>query len=104
MKKVLVTGSAGFIGYHIIKRLINMDCDILGIDNLNEYYSVKLKEDRLLDIGDKLVFKKVGAYTICLTPIFIEAFPKVYVRNEDNRYECVRDSWDVNEYLQKSVF
>lgn len=56
MKKVLVTGSAGFIGYHLIKRLINMDCDILGIDNLNEYYSVKLKEDRLLDIGDKFNF------------------------------------------------
>ena len=41
MKKVLVTGSAGFIGYHLIKRLINMDCDILGIDNLNEYYNNK---------------------------------------------------------------
>lgn len=62
MKKVLVTGAAGFIGYHLIKRLVVMDCDILGIDNLNDYYSVQLKKDRLLDIGDKsnFSFKKVN--------------------------------------------
>ena len=53
MKKVLITGAAGFIGYHLIKRLINMDMDIIGIDNINDYYSVDLKKDRLLDIGDK---------------------------------------------------
>ena len=63
-----------------------------------------IKNENELSTGDRLVFKKVGAYTICLTPLFIEAFPKVYVRNENNSYECVRDSWDVNEYLQKSVF
>ena len=59
MKKVLVTGAAGFIGYHLIKRLVVMDCDILGIDNLNDYYSVQLKKDRLLDIGDKSNFSSL---------------------------------------------
>ena len=77
---------------------------VCGYTCLDNDRIMKIKNKDELDIGDKLVFKKVGAYTICLTPIFIEAFPKVYVRNEDNRYECVRDSWDVNEYLQKSVF
>lgn len=77
---------------------------VCGYTCLDNDRIMKIKNENELDIGDKLVFKKVGAYTICLTPLFIEAFPKVYVRNEDNMYECVRDSWDVNEYLQKSVF
>lgn len=77
---------------------------LCGYTCLDNDRIMKIKNNDELFIGDKLVFKKVGAYTMSLTPLFIEAFPKVYVRNEDNSYECVRDSWDVNEYLQKSVF
>lgn len=50
MKKILITGAAGFIGYHLIKRLIIEDCFIIGIDNINDYYSPQIKEDRLSDI------------------------------------------------------
>ena len=49
--KILVTGAAGFIGYHVCKRLISLGHDIFGIDNINDYYSPKLKFDRLLDLG-----------------------------------------------------
>ncbi|MBF0464060.1 MAG: NAD-dependent epimerase [Nitrospirae bacterium] len=45
--KVLVTGAAGFIGYHLCKRLLNDGKSVSGIDNMNDYYDVKLKEDRL---------------------------------------------------------
>jgi UDP-glucuronate 4-epimerase len=49
-KKVLVTGAAGFIGYHLSKRLLDSGINVVGLDNLNPYYSVKLKEDRLAQI------------------------------------------------------
>ena len=45
--KVLVTGAAGFIGYHLSKRLLESGCSVTGIDNLNSYYDVSLKEARL---------------------------------------------------------
>ena len=45
--KVLVTGVAGFIGYHLAQRLLAEGIQVYGIDNLNDYYDVKLKKDRL---------------------------------------------------------
>ena len=46
MTKYLVTGSAGFIGFYVAKALLERGDVVIGIDNLNPYYSVKLKEDR----------------------------------------------------------
>ena len=51
MPQVLLTGSAGFIGYHVFKRLQKMGVDVLGVDNLNNYYDVNLKLGRLKDCG-----------------------------------------------------
>ena len=51
MSKVLLTGSAGFIGYHVFKRLQKAGIDVLGVDNLNNYYDVNLKLGRLKDCG-----------------------------------------------------
>ena len=48
--KILVTGSAGFIGYHTIKKLLETNNQIIGIDNLNNYYDVNLKKNRLKDL------------------------------------------------------
>ncbi len=49
--KVLVTGAAGFIGHAVSKALIARGDTVIGIDNLNDYYDVQLKLDRLADIG-----------------------------------------------------
>jgi len=49
-KEVLVTGAAGFIGFHLSKRLLENGASVVGLDNLNSYYSVKLKEDRLAQL------------------------------------------------------
>lgn len=49
--KILVTGVAGFIGYHIAKRLIGKGHEIVGFDNINDYYDTQLKYDRLKELG-----------------------------------------------------
>jgi len=46
-KRVMVTGVAGFIGFHLAQRLLKDGCHVTGIDNLNTYYDVRLKEARL---------------------------------------------------------
>ena len=48
--KVLVTGVAGFIGFHLAQRLLQDGMQVYGIDNLNEYYAVSLKRDRLAQL------------------------------------------------------
>ena len=49
--KIIITGVAGFIGYHLSKRLLEENISIIGIDNMNDYYDVKLKEARLLRLN-----------------------------------------------------
>ena len=49
-KNALVTGAAGFIGFHLCKRLLNDGYRVLGVDNLNDYYDPKLKQDRLANL------------------------------------------------------
>jgi len=46
-KRVMVTGAAGFIGFHLAQRLLKDGCHVTGIDNLNPYYDVRLKKDRI---------------------------------------------------------
>jgi len=53
---ILVTGAAGFIGYHLAKRLLAEDRHVVGIDNLNPYYDVKLKRDRLARLQESPLF------------------------------------------------
>ena len=49
----LVTGAAGFVGYHLSVKLLDRGETVLGIDNLNDYYDVKLKNDRLKQIANR---------------------------------------------------
>lgn len=57
MKKVLITGAAGFIGFHLSKWLCDQNYEVTGIDNINNYYDVSLKESRIN------ILKNVGDFT-----------------------------------------
>jgi UDP-glucuronate 4-epimerase len=59
--KYLITGAAGFIGFHLSKRLLEQGNSVVGIDNLNEYYDVNLKKSRLNELkGDtEFIFHKL---------------------------------------------
>ena len=51
--KILVTGTAGFIGYHLAKKLLDNGHEVIGYDNINDYYDVSLKYARLNELGIK---------------------------------------------------
>ncbi len=65
--KILVTGTAGFIGFHLAKKLLERGDEVIGLDNINDYYSVDLKYDRLNETGikrEKIAYgKKVASET-----------------------------------------
>lgn len=58
---ILVTGAAGFIGFHLSKKLCSLGYHVIGLDNVNDYYEVSLKESRLQHLSklDKFTFKKI---------------------------------------------
>ncbi|MDQ2732340.1 MAG: GDP-mannose 4,6-dehydratase, partial [Armatimonadota bacterium] len=57
--KVMVTGAAGFIGYHVSKQMLERGDDVIGLDSLNSYYDVKLKTDRLSHLQQNKRFRFV---------------------------------------------
>ena len=56
--KVVVTGVAGFIGYHVTKKLILSNYKVVGIDNINNYYDIRLKKD-IQPLNDKDSLQKL---------------------------------------------
>ena len=60
--KVLITGTAGFIGFHLVSRLLQDDHQVVGLDHMNDYYDINLKYDRLREHGVEVEGKPDGLY------------------------------------------
>jgi UDP-glucuronate 4-epimerase len=73
--KVLVTGAAGFIGYHLSSRLLSAGCRVVGLDNLNDYYDVRLKEDRLARLTPEPAFRFVKGDVACAS-LLVDLFER----------------------------
>ncbi len=59
--------------------------------------------EKKLNVGDKILFHRVGAYTMCLTPLFISFFPPVYSVEKNGSVKIVRKKWTANDFLIKSI-
>ena len=79
--KILVTGAAGFIGFHTTAALLARGDTVVGIDNLNDYYDVRLKEARLALRAGKLE----EAFRFALEPSIREHRRAVDIRNRASR-------------------
>lgn len=71
-------------------------CTCLEYDRIFTLYNKPL-----LSVGDRLLYNNVGAYTMCLTPMFIRYIPNIYIKN-GNDYQLIREKWTAGEYIQKS--
>jgi UDP-glucuronate 4-epimerase len=77
MQTVLVTGSAGFIGFHVSARLLALGCRVVGIDNMNDYYDPKLKLYR------NAILQKEENYSFYQGDICdLEKLQKIFSENE----------------------
>ena len=54
--KILITGAAGFIGFHLSKKILKERSHVIGIDNLNSYYDVNLKKNRVIKLNNTKIF------------------------------------------------
>ena len=81
-KKILLTGAAGFIGFHLAKRLLELGVRVIGFDNLNDYYDVSLKESRLQVLQQYAGFTFVKgdlADETAVNALFAEYKPEIVV-------------------------
>ena len=87
--KFLITGVAGFIGADLAIKLLTSGHEVIGVDNLNDYYDVSLKQDRLQLINDADQSEKKISQTFQFFEIDIANRNKMRLLFEDNQFDCV---------------
>tara|TARA_Y100000741_G_scaffold351215_1_gene322087 strand:+ start:1188 stop:2141 length:954 start_codon:yes stop_codon:yes gene_type:complete len=104
--KILLTGAAGFIGYHLARELCQRDFEILGVDNINDYYDKKLKLDRIKNLEPYNNFNFIESDIsdkIQITEVFNKFEPEKVVNlaaQPGVRYSLINPDAYVNSNLQ----
>lgn len=78
--KILITGSAGFIGYHLVHKMVSQGFDVTGLDSINDYYQVSLKFDRLQNSG---INKNDIEYNKLIKSTLIPSYSFIQLKLED---------------------
>ena len=91
MTEIIRTGEQ-----EVVEEQIIAGCTCLEYDRLFPLY-----QQPLLSVGDRILYKNVGAYTMCLSPLFIRYIPNVYLKEKDCYFK-IRDKWTEEEFIQKS--
>ncbi len=92
ISELLTSANGVVVGEQVVS-----GCTCLEFDRL-----FTIKNQPLLSVGDRILYKNVGAYTMCLSPLFIRYFPSVYVI-ENGEYRLIRNKWTASDYIQKAV-
>ena len=88
--KIIVTGAAGFIGFHVVKNLLEQGHEVVGIDNINSYYDVKLKYDRLAETG--IMMNEIQHYQFAQSKTFPSyRFMKLDLTERDHLHSLFED-------------
>lgn len=94
--KILITGAAGFIGFHTVNQFLDEGYEVVGLDNINDYYSTQLKYNRLLDVGisseeikwyEKIKSKKNPNYTF--VRMNLEDKQQLFALFQEEKFDCV---------------
>lgn len=80
----------------IVSEQVITGCSCIEFDKI-----FTLNNEQILEVNDIIIYKNVGAYTMCLSPLFIRYFPNVYLY-DNNSYNIIRNKWTANEYIQQS--
>lgn len=82
----------------VVKEQIVSGCTCLEYDRM-----FTLSGKPLLSVGDRIYYRNVGAYTMCLSPMFIRYIPNIYLKNK-GYYTLVREKWTAKEHAMKNIF
>ena len=82
MKTILVTGAAGFIGYHLCEKLLQSSYNVVGLDNINGYYDINLKMARLKELG----VTNVSEHQVSVSAKYGDQFHFIKINLEDQKW------------------
>lgn len=86
------------LGTPVVKEQIVSGCTCLEYDRM-----FTLTDKPLLSVGDRIYYRNVGAYTMCLSPMFIRYIPNIYLK-KDGTYILVREKWTAKEHIINNIF